>query len=256
MGYKVKLNMFEGPFELLVYLIENAQMNIYDISIAEITGQYIEYIDEMKKLEVSVASEFMVLAAALIELKSKMLLPRSSASKEGVADEDPRTELVEKLLEYKKFKLLSEMLSEREKETFRMRVKPQEDISVYTNEPDEYLDLDIGQFVKAFDFFLQRKQRLEEMRRDYVDAEKPQVTAEQKMSSIKAYFTEGEKEKADFKELLQPGCDKYDVALTFVVVLELVRRKCLEASQKANFGNIILQWTERRKASGKGAGHD
>lgn len=116
MAYKVKLNTFEGPFDLLVYLIENARMNIYDIQVSEITAQYIDYIEKMQRLDVNVSSEFMVLAAELIELKSKMLLPRAPVDEDGTVDEDPRSGLVQKLLEYKRFKAISKMLSERETE--------------------------------------------------------------------------------------------------------------------------------------------
>lgn len=159
MGYKVKLNVFEGPFDLLVYLIENAQMSIYDIKISEITRQYLDYMDEMKKLDVPVAAEFMVLAAALIEIKSKMLLPRSLPGEEGADYEDPRSELVEKLLEYKRFKLLADLLSQREEQGLRIIEKPQEDLTVYTGQEDSCLDLDLKQFVKAFDLFLRKKKK-------------------------------------------------------------------------------------------------
>ena len=100
MGYKVKLQAFEGPFDLLVYLIESARMDIYDIRVSEITAQYLEYIGNMQQMDVAVSSEFMVLAAELIELKSRMLLPRQPVEEGGTEPEDPRSELVARLLEY------------------------------------------------------------------------------------------------------------------------------------------------------------
>ena len=110
MSYKVKIDQFEGPFDLLVYLIETSEMNIYDIQVAAITRQYMDYIQEMQRLDVEVATEFMVLAAVLIEIKSKMLLPRIKP--EGVAggEGDPREELVERILEYKRFKRAAALL--------------------------------------------------------------------------------------------------------------------------------------------------
>ena len=100
MSYRVKLNVFEGPFDLLVYLIEHAQMNIYDINITDITRQYLDYIDDMKNADIAVSSEFMVLASALLEIKSRMLLPRpTTGGGEESMMEDPRTELVSKLLD-------------------------------------------------------------------------------------------------------------------------------------------------------------
>ena len=102
MGYKVKIQSFEGPFDLLVYLIENAQMSIYDIEISSITRQYLDYIEAMQDMDIAVSTEFMVLASSLIEIKSKMILPRISQSGEVIMEDDPRSELVERILEYKK----------------------------------------------------------------------------------------------------------------------------------------------------------
>ena len=154
MSYKVSLQTFEGPFDLLVYLIENAQMSIYDIKIAEITKQYMEYIETMKSMDVLVATEFMVLAATLIDIKSKMLLPRTATIDGTYIDEDPRSELVERLLEYKKYKKGADFLKEKEELMSMVYEKPQEDISAYLEDPDEYLALDIKQFASAFELFL------------------------------------------------------------------------------------------------------
>ena len=116
MSYKVSLQAFEGPFDLLVYLIENAQMDIFDLRISEITNQYLAYIEEMKSMDVTVATEFMVLAATLIDIKSRMILPRTTIEGEVILEEDPRSELVERLMEYKKYKKGAEILQEREEE--------------------------------------------------------------------------------------------------------------------------------------------
>ena len=120
MSYKVKLQSFEGPFDLLVYLIENAEMSIYDIEISKITGQYLEYIRAMEEMDINVSTEFMVLASSLIEIKSKMILPRISEIGDGVVDEDPRAELVSRILEYKRFKRAAEVLEEREEYASRI----------------------------------------------------------------------------------------------------------------------------------------
>ena len=166
MSYRVRLDVFEGPFDLLVYLIEHARMSIYDIRISEITTQYIEYLDMMKEADITVSADFMVLASSLLEIKSKMLLPRLAAAGDGVnvIDEDPRTELVEKLIEYKKYKAISAMLEERRDGALMSLDKPQEDLSEYTGEPDVYLTLDVGRFKAAFEDFLLRKKRLEDIR--------------------------------------------------------------------------------------------
>ena len=162
MSYKIKLDIFEGPFDLLVYLIENAKMSIYDIHISEITSQYIAYVERMQALDINVATEFMVLAAALIEIKSKMLLPRMKPDGDGTLEEDPRTELVQRLLEYKKYKSAAGLLEQQEDQGRRIFDKPKEDLASYTREPDEYLNLDLNQFVKAFHIFLGKKKKLDE----------------------------------------------------------------------------------------------
>ena len=104
MSYKVRLSMFEGPFDLLVYLIENARMSIYDIRISEITSQYLEYMENMKKRNVSISAEFMVLAAELIEIKFRMMLPKVDVCTDATDVEDPRSQLAERLLAYKRCK--------------------------------------------------------------------------------------------------------------------------------------------------------
>lgn len=157
--YKVRLQSFEGPFDLLVYLIETAEMSIYDIKISQITNQYLEYLQAMQERNIAVATEFMVLAASLIEIKSKMILPRVSQEETALTEEDPRTELVERLLEYKRFKQAAQLLEEREEIGMRMFEKPQEDISAYLENPDEYLSLDLKQFAAAFRLFIEKSTR-------------------------------------------------------------------------------------------------
>lgn len=244
MGYKVKLGVFEGPFDLLVYLIENAQMSIYDIRISEITRQYLDYMEQMKKLDVPMAAEFMVLASALIEIKSKMLLPRTTPGETGEAAEDPRTDLVEKLLEYKRFKLLAEMLKQQEEQGLRAMEKPQEDLSVYTGQPDEYLDLDLSHFVSAFNLFLRKKKKMEEIRRHHLRSEKQRITAETRMGDIRDFFREDPFREADFRELIEKRDDKYDIALTFSSVLEMMKEKKLFAEQKYIYGDIKVRATD------------
>ncbi len=245
MSYRVKLNVFEGPFDLLVYLIEHAEMNIYDIQISEIVKQYMEYVEAMQITDVSVSSEFMVLAAALLEIKSKMLLPQTAAE-EGSSEvvEDPRTELVAKLLEYKKFKRISEMLEVREERFAKILEKPQEDLTLYTGEADEYLSLDIEKFKAAFEQFLRRKKKLEEIREHHRRTEKQRLTQERRMEDISEFFRCNPDRKADFRELVHKRDDKYDVAVTFSSVLEMMKQRRVDAEQKYLFGDITVSAAE------------
>ena len=245
MSYRVRLNVFEGPFDLLVYLIEHAQMSIYDIRIAEITEQYVEYIGRMQEADINVSTEFMVLAAELLEIKSKMLLPRAVPEDgEEVAYEDPRTELVAKLKEYKLFKELSHMLEERYEETSAHLEKPQEDLSEFTGEPDEYLNLDMDQFTAAFEAFLLRKKNLEEIRAHHIRTEKQRITTELRMGEIRNYFREQNVREADFRDLVPHADDKYDVSVTFSSVLEMMKEHRLDAEQKKLFGDIKVKATD------------
>lgn len=243
MSYKVKLRTFEGPFDLLVYLIENAQMNIYDIRISEITRQYLDYIKTMQDMDFNVGTEFMVLAATLIDIKSKMILPRTTADGTAVLEEDPRSELVERLLEYKRFKKGADILADREAYMSMVFEKPQEDISSYLEEPDEYLALDIDRFAAAFDAFLRKKKREEDVRAHYTKVEREKATQESRMLYIRDRFrsaiARGFK-KLNLKELIPDKKDRYDIVVTFSSVLQMMRDKYLDAEQKYTYGDIIV----------------
>lgn len=245
MSYRVKLNVFEGPFDLLVYLIEHAEMSIYDIKISEIVNQYTEHVKSMQEADIYVSSEFMVLAAALLEIKSKMLLPKANPQDEKAELlDDPRTELVAKLVEYKKFKDVSQMLEKRSEEAEKSIEKPQEDLTEYTGEADEYLSLDIDKFKSAFEQFLQRKRKLEEIQAHHRRSEKQRLTTEIRMENIKEFFKDNPDKIADFKELIQKKDDMYDVAVTFSSVLEMMKERRLDAEQRYIFGDIKVRAAE------------
>ena len=240
------MNVFEGPFDLLVYLIEHARMSIYDIQISEITTQYINYVKEMEEADIVLSSEFMVLAAELLEIKSKMLLPRSVMDEAGdEVYEDPRTELVQKLKEYKQFKAISAMLEERREEALKALEKPQEDLAEYTGEPDIYLSLDIEQFKNAFELFIQRKKRLEELREHHLRTEKQRITTELRMIGIRDYFKKEGLRETDFRKLVPNQGDKYDISVTFASVLEMMKARTLDAEQKKILGDIKVKATDR-----------
>lgn len=240
MSYKVKLKLFEGPFDLLVYLIENARMNIYDIAISEITAQYMAYLEQMKKLDVAVGSEFMVLAANLIDIKSKMLLPKINEEGGEITEDDPRNTLVEKLLEYKKFKQISQMLEQYEEETSHIYEKPKEDITVYLEQPDEYLSLEIGQFVNAFNLFLNKKKKIEEVRQRYVRVERERESTENRIAFIKNLFKTRKTHTVPFKDIVINKEDKYDIVLAFTSVLEMSKARIVRANQEQMYGKITV----------------
>ncbi|GAB1475853.1 segregation/condensation protein A [Bacillota bacterium] len=238
MVYKVKLDVFEGPFDLLVYLIENAEMSIYDIRVSEITKQYMEYVESIQKTDALLAGEFMVLAASLIEIKSKMLLPRKSIEDGTDLSGDPRSELVQRILEYKKYKMAASCLEEQESKLQRIHTKPGEDLSIYTMEPDIYLNLDLIPFVKAFHLFLQKKRRLEEIQKRYNVVRQQQMTVESRIEQIKRMF--GLKKRLKFRDIIGSERSRQNVVLTFLSMLELIKQKAVKFNQNTNFGEITF----------------
>ncbi|MEG2200383.1 MAG: segregation/condensation protein A, partial [Anaerovorax sp.] len=227
-------------FDLLVYLIENAEMNIYDIQVSLITEQYLAYMGKMQEMNVVLGSEFMVLAASLIEIKSKLLLPRFQEDEDNLSEEDPRLELMNRLLEYKGFKAAAELLQLKEERNLRIFEKPQEDMAQYTNKPDEYLNLNVSQFVKAFRLFIEKNKKIKEVRQHYTRVERQKQTIESRILQIKELFFVKAKNMLNFKELLPQESKRYDVVITFVSMLEMIRLKSVNVAQKVNFGEIQI----------------
>lgn len=254
--YKVRIDKFEGPFDLLVYLLENARMDIYDIKVSEITEQYIAYLKEMDELNIEVDTEFIVLAAVLIRLKSHMLLPRVTEEGEIMFEEDPREELKGRLLEYVRIKKIAEMLAGREEYNLAIHEKPAEDMSVYLDNPDEVLYATEEQMVNAFIMFLTRKKKVEEVSRRYQRSRSRRESIEARIE----FMTERLEHKLSvgngrvlFTELLPDKPDKYDITLSFMSLLSMIRNQGYDAEQKENFGEITVT---RKAAADTGAEAD
>ena len=243
MSYKVKLPVFEGPFDLLVYLIQNARMSIYDIEISEITAQYMKWIKRMEETNFEVASEFMVLAATLLKIKSEMILPKPETEWDGQEVEDPRDQLVEKIIEYKKAKYGAELLDQCFEDNQKIYTKPAEDISMYLDNPEEYLSLDMPKFVKAFQDFMERKLREEEVRMRYVTVEKERETVNSRMKYINSRLEMVGKQGIALNYLVPDGGDRYDLVISFISVLQLVRDNKADVEQNSLFGRIIVRPT-------------
>jgi len=230
--------------DLLVYLIEHARMSIYDIQVSEITAQYLDYIAEMRRQDVTVTQEFMVLAAELIELKSRMLLPGSDEASPEDDSEDPRSALVARILEYKQFKEAAAFLAEQQEAVEHIHTKPQEDISRYTDDPDELLKSDLDKFAAAFRAFLFRKQRLGEMRRTYERIERQRMSVETRIAQIKDLFRKFKKKKLMFSEMVEEDPSRFNKVITFMSLLEMLKDRRVSAEQKKRFGDISVKLTE------------
>ena len=248
MSYKIRLNIFEGPFDLLVYLIERAEMSIYDIQISVITRQYLEHIRMMEENDVAASSEFMVLAATLIDIKSKMLLPR--INEDGTEADDPRTDLSKKLVEYVKFKKAAAAL-ENQREFARLKLmKPQEDLMLYTGEPDIYLHMEMESFIQAFKSFIHRRVKGEELHRISRSIERERLSFEKKVSLIGRLLSAARKAKRKFlkfTELLSGESDRADKVVTMTALLDMASKGTLKMRQEYNFGEIEISPIEETK---------
>ncbi len=236
MSYKVRLDIFEGPFDLLVYLIERSGVNIYDVNISEITDQYINYVNEMNMIDPGTAAEFMVLAATLIQIKSKMLLPSEKPKAAVIEDSDPRDELARKITEYRKVKYLAGQLRIKEEEASRVFTKPREDMLQYA--PCVELELDTDEFINAFKAFLEKRRRMEEVRRRYERIDRERMSMEIKSERIKQKISKAV--DINFTELLDDTNDTYDIVLTFATLLEMLKSGMVKVRQDAIFGDITI----------------
>jgi segregation and condensation protein A len=230
--YNIKIPVFEGPFDLLLHLIKENKIDIYDIPIALITGRYLQYIEMMKELNLEIAGEFLVMAATLIYIKSRMLLPPDEeASTEEL--EDPRLELVNRLVEYQTFKEAAFNLRKREEEW--MKVFQKEPVS---DEEGLYLfDVNLFDLLGAF------KKILDTASPELISITKETLTVKDKMSVIMEML-EGQ-EAIRFEEMFKVGTDsqregvtRLQLIITFIALLELIRLGLAKAYQEKEFGNI------------------
>lgn len=248
--YNVKIDAFEGPLDLLLHLINRLEIDIYDIPVSEITEQYLIYIHTMKELQLDVASEYLVMAATLLAIKSKMLLPKHE--EEELEDEfgmemeeDPRDELVERLIEYRKYKEAAEELKDREQDRSLMYTKPPADLSEYVNDSQqEKADLNVSLYdmLGALQKLLRRKKLQRPLS---AKVARQEIPIEKRMSEIVDQLRnfKGRKKFTD----LFPISDREHIVVTFLAVLELIKRKEIQVEQDRNFSDIFVASMEGDK---------
>ncbi|SNR87206.1 condensin subunit ScpA [Anaerovirgula multivorans] len=243
MAYTIKIEAFEGPFDLLFHLIEKNEIDIYDIPINDITEQYLHYIYEMEKLDLDVTSEFLVMAATLIEIKSKMLLPKDVFVEEGieVEDIDPRDELVRKLLEYKKYKAVTEEFKKREGLYNRIYFKAKEEIIFESHDHDKILDnLEINDLINAFNKLLKdTSKKIQDPYYNIREIEREPVSIEDKLVDILNILNH--KKKITFQSIFTSIADKLEVVVTFLALLELMKVKKIKVIQEKCFDGIMIE---------------
>lgn len=248
MSYKVKLEIFEGPLDLLLYLVKKDHLNIYDIPIAQVTEQYLQYLELMRLLDLNIAGEFLVIAATLMQIKSKMLLP-AEEGQDGSPQEDPREELIRRLLEYEKFKEIAQKLREKEanqKELFK-RPKAVEKEQL-TPETEVYFEASVFDLLNAF------SKALENVPKElFYQVVKDEFTVQDKIHEILHLLLI--RNSVQISELFAKAGHKIEIIVIFLAILELIRVKEILACQKEYFGEIevsrnknnILPYEQRDK---------
>lgn len=248
MAISVKLEVFEGPLELLLYLIEKNKVNIYDIPIVMITEQYMDYIKQLHSNNLEVMSEFLVMAATLLKIKSKMLLPKVEVE-EDEEDYDPRQELVERLLEYKKFKYISNELKDRQLDAEKVLFKPntvppelkniKEEVNI-----DELLgDLTLSKLHDVFQNLLKRQEdKIDPIRSKFGRIEREEVNLSDKIRFIDRFASKNK--RFSFKKLLEEQCDKIEIIVTFLGILELIKMGRIHVAQEQIFEDIMIDYNE------------
>lgn len=241
----VKIQVFEGPLDLLLHLIEKNKLNIYDIPIVEITEQYIAYVEAMEEENLDVVSEFLIMAATLIEIKSRMLLPKEETEEE----EDPREELVRRLLEYKIYKYAAGELEKMRQEAGQVFFgSPQipKEVSEYQEEVDPHAvlqDLTLRRLNEIFQEVMKKnKEKVDPIRSKFGKIEKEEVRVEEKVSYIR-HQLRGLK-NINFRTLLEIQATKTQVVVTFLAILEMMKTGLIEVRQESIHGDIWIDSKE------------
>ncbi|MBN2097299.1 MAG: segregation/condensation protein A [Candidatus Omnitrophica bacterium] len=233
MSYKVKLEIFEGPLDLLLYLIKKEEVNIYDIPISKITEQYLEYLNWMQLLDLKLAGEFLVMASTLMQIKSRLLLPPDEQQAEE-EELDPRRELIERLLEYKKFKEAAfrlEELENKQGQVFRRKVVP---ILGSEGQVEEtYFEASLFDLISAFSKILKNVPRQE-----FLEIIKDEFTVEKKIHDLLHLLVAHP--VVYFSKLFEQARNKTEIIATFLALLELIRLKEIAVRQKSAFSEIQI----------------
>lgn len=255
MAVLYKLETFEGPLDLLLHLIDKSEIDIQDISISEITDQYLEYLDAMQELELDITSEFLVMAATLLAMKSRLLLPKPPVTEEPwlTADEDdgldPREELIRKLIEYRKYKAAAGQLREKEWERSQVFTREAADLSAFATErpgnPVEGLHVD--DLIRAFRKAMRRlagRNRITAIRRDEISVK------DRIHDIILTLRTRSPEGRLLFSQLIGDQADRQEIVVTFLALLELMRQGWISCHQNRLFDEIVVAWTGKEGDDG------
>lgn len=235
-GYTIKLPVFEGPLDLLLHLIREHKLDIYDIPIAEVTDQYLHYLSLMESLDLNIAGEFFVMAATLLEIKSRMLLPVQDSEDESEEGLDPRAELVERLLEYERFKSAAESLQGLEDGRRKVFWRITDDLEGYDA---PVIPLNLG----AMDLLFALQQMLKEVgegQEEVTSIERQKITLRMKMSEIWRRIRSASGNGVSFRDLFTGPRTRIDIVMTFLALLELLRLRKIRIKQPRALGDIQI----------------
>ena len=238
MQYKVMINEFEGPLDLLLHLIKENDIDIYDIKVEEITKQYLDYIQAMKDLNLSVASEYLVMASELVEMKSKMLLPKPKEDTLDEYEEDPREVLIERLLAYKKYKEVTQEFKNLEMTRKLILTKEPLNLSYYAKQADKNDDLSLNDLIEAFNIIIERKKLNTPIATKIT---KKELSLSDKIVSIKKILSN--RKKISFEELFDVPT-KEEIIISFLSILEMIKKDEIKVKQDNNFQTIMISLKE------------
>lgn len=232
MEYKFTLPSFDGPLDLLLHLIKQSDINICDISIVDITKQYLDYIEKMEELNLDIASEYLVMAAELVEMKSKVLLPQQEEDEE---EEDPREELIQRLLDYQAYKESTKAFKELENIRKEVYTKEPSDLIEYREEKELDLGISLENLLDAFQKFLNSKEFKKPLNTKIANKE---YSVGKRCVQIRDILRE--KKQVSFEDLFEIATKEY-VVVTFLAILSMSKKQEISIEQTKNFDNIIIK---------------
>ena len=237
MDYNIKIDQFEGPLDLLLHLIKESNIDIYDISIDIITKQYLDYINQMEKLNINIASSYLVMAAELMELKSKSLLPNSESDpiEEDSYEENTKENLIKKLIEYQKYKEVTNIFKELESNRQKIYIKEPENINKYIENSLGQSDLTSTDLLTAMQKFIERKELEKPLNTKITTKEYNIKERKEKIRKILS-----ERKSVEFTELFDIYNKSYIIA-TFLAILEMSKEEVVNLKQEKNFSNIYIE---------------
>lgn len=236
--YVVTIDNFDGPLDLLLHLIKEQDIDIYDIKIEDITKQYLDYIRHMKELNLEIASEYLVMASELIEMKSKMLLPKKKEKEDDDYEEDPRELLIERLLAYKRYKEVTSEFKDLELTRKMVFTREPDNLNRYVKEDENSEELGVADLIDAFNNLLKRK---ELDRPITTKITKKELSVTEKVNKIKNILRN--KKKINFEDIFEVST-KEEVIISFLSVLEMVKKDEILLTQEGNFKNIVISLKE------------